>query len=273
MGREHELRLSLPVEPVYVQADPTRLVQIISNLLNNAAKYTERGGRIEISIERADSMALVRVSDNGIGIRPAMLARVFEPFAQADRASDRAQGGLGIGLSVVERLVKLHGGSVEARSEGPGRGSEFLVRLPLAAAPTAQAGGGLAASEATSAATALRIVIIEDNPDIRETLREVLELCGHEVWLAEDGAIGLELLRARLPDVALIDIGLPGMDGYAVVVALRQLQLDSTPRLIAMTGYGLAEDRRRALEAGFDAHLVKPVDPETLTQLLLRSTA
>jgi CheY-like chemotaxis protein len=197
-----------------------------------------------------------------------MLGRVFDLFVQADRASDRAQGGLGIGLTLVDRLVKLHGGRIEACSEGPGHGSEFVVRLPLC--PALEDHPAAASAAANDHPHALKIVVIEDNADIRETLREVLEMCGHTVQVAEDGDRGIEVTWAAQPDVALIDIGLPGMDGYGVAQRLRALEWTERPRLIAMTGYGQAEDRRRAFEAGFDAHVVKPVDPETLTQLLQR---
>jgi signal transduction histidine kinase/DNA-binding response OmpR family regulator len=265
-AREHELALVLAPSPMFVIADPTRLVQIISNLLNNAAKYTERGGHVQLTVERRHSSAMVRVRDNGIGIRPEMLRRVFDLFVQSDRASDRAQGGLGIGLTLADRLVRLHGGRIEAHSDGPGRGSEFMVELPLAA-PEATPLGPVANRPAVQLRS-LKILVIDDNADIRETLREVLELCGHQVTVAEDGRRGIAQLRDFQPEVALIDIGLPGMDGYTVAQRLREMEMAQRLRLIAMTGYGQAEDRQRALESGFDAHLVKPVDPETLTQLL-----
>jgi signal transduction histidine kinase/DNA-binding response OmpR family regulator len=265
-ARDHQLTIRMEETPVPVHVDPTRVIQIVSNLLNNAAKYTERGGHIQLTVEQVGGEAAVRVRDNGIGIRPEMLARIFDLFVQADRASDRAQGGLGIGLTLVERLVKLHGGRMEAHSDGPGLGSEFVVRLPLAEPLDEVA--ETASLQEPAPARALKIVVIEDNPDIRETLREVLELCGHEVQTAGDGQQGIEVVCGLQPHVALIDIGLPGMDGYALAQQLRSMDFAARPRLIAMTGYGQAEDRRRALDAGFDAHLVKPVDPETLTQLL-----
>jgi signal transduction histidine kinase/DNA-binding response OmpR family regulator len=265
-SREHQLLVSLEQAPVTVDADPTRLVQIISNLINNAAKYTERRGHIQLTVEHRGNEAVVCVRDDGIGIRPEMLMRIFELFVQADRPSDRAQGGLGIGLTLVDSLVKLHGGRVEVRSDGPGRGSEFQVRLPLAEG--CELDTPAAADGVSCAATPLRIVVIEDNPDIRETLRAILEMSGHHVEVAEDGRRGIELVTGAHPQVALIDIGLPGMDGYTVAQRLRAVDFSERPRLIAMTGYCQAEDRRRALDAGFDAYLVKPVDPQTLTELL-----
>jgi signal transduction histidine kinase/DNA-binding response OmpR family regulator len=269
-ARQHRLCLRLPDQPFPLVADVTRLTQVIANLLNNAAKYTNHGGEITLSVSRSDDEdVIISVRDSGIGIRSEMLPRVFELFVQADHASDRAAGGLGIGLTLVKRLAQLHGGDVIARSDGPNRGSEFVVTLPIAEGDAAEAAPVAAAAAARAAS--LRILVIEDNPDIRETLKELLEICGHEVTLAADGPLGIAAADNGVDhDVALIDIGLPGADGYEVareLAGIRQ-RLGHPRRLIAMTGYGQADDRRRALEAGFDAHLVKPVDPDTLTRLL-----
>ena len=288
-AREHVLTLELPDEPLALVADATRLTQVIANLLNNAAKYTNRGGAITLRAERGDDEVVVRVRDNGIGIRSEMLPRIFELFVQSDRATDRAPGGLGLGLTLVKRLVQLHGGEVLARSDGLGRGSEFIVTVPLGMEavespesrvescrtdPDADCGAPDAQLPTPNPGRTLKILVVEDNPDIRETLRDLLEIEGHEVTLAEDGPDGLEKAgNGARHDIAIVDIGLPGLDGYAVAERLNAIrrQKGSPARLIAMTGYGQAEDRRRAIEAGFDDHLVKPVDPETLTRLLAAS--
>jgi CheY-like chemotaxis protein len=252
-------------------ADVTRLTQVIANLLNNAAKYTNCGGDITLAVSLGtDDEVVISVRDSGIGLKPEMLPRVFELFMQADHAADRAAGGLGIGLTLVKRLAQLHGGDVIARSEGPNRGSEFVVTLPLGT-DAAEAEPPPAPAAKPTPSASLRILVVEDNPDIRETLKELLEICGHEVTLAADGPLGIAAAtNDPRHDVALIDIGLPGCDGYDVARELADIRkrLGHPLRLIAMTGYGQADDRRRALEAGFDAHLVKPVDPDTLTRLL-----
>ena len=263
------------------------MAQVVANLVNNAAKYTDPGGTITLKVERGDEEVIVRVRDTGIGIHAEMLPRVFELFVQADTAPDRATGGLGIGLTLVKRLVHLHGGEVMATSDGPGRGSEFIVTIPLLDAGAAAAGelashAPTAPAPAAQAPTAqeapaadpkrgLRVLIVDDNPDIRETLKELLEIEGYEVTLAEDGQAALDDAgNGHEHDVAIVDIGLPGLDGYAVAEKLGEIRrARGFPRqLIAMTGYGQAEDRRRALAAGFDAHLVKPVDPDLLTRVI-----
>jgi signal transduction histidine kinase len=277
-ARKHRLTIDVPATPIPVLADVTRMTQVIANLLNNAAKYTNPGGTIHLAVERADEEVVVRVKDSGIGMRAEMLPRVFELFVQADSAVDRAAGGLGIGLTLVKRLVQMHGGEVIARSEGPGRGSEFIVTIPTAIGDDANVDVSAHVVVVPSlpvvgdgTARRLRILVVEDNPDIRETLKELLEIEGHEVTLVEDGNAAVAAAgNGHEHDVALVDIGLPGLDGYGVAHELRAIQKQKgfPRRLIAMTGYGQAEDRRRALEAGFDAHLVKPVDPELLTRLL-----
>jgi signal transduction histidine kinase/DNA-binding response OmpR family regulator len=284
LEREHTLVVEVPDEPLPVFIDVTRMTQVVANLVNNAAKYTNPKGQITVNVERDEEEVVVRVRDTGIGIRSEMLPRVFELFVQAEHASDRAAGGLGIGLTLVKRLVQMHGGEVLARSEGVGRGSEFIVTIPMSVG-SLELGVGSPKPESESETPnsqlptpnqrPLRILVVEDNPDIRETLKELLELEGHEVTVASDGQVAVEVAgNGHEYDVALVDIGLPGLDGYGVARKLRDIQkVKGYPRrLIAMTGYGQAEDRRRALEAGFDAHLVKPVDPEFLTRLLAQST-
>jgi two-component system CheB/CheR fusion protein len=265
-ARRHELIEALPREPIYLEADPVRLAQVLANLLNNAAKYTEPGGRIRLRAERQGQQVVLRVRDNGVGIAPKMLPRVFDLFAQADRTLDRSQGGLGIGLTLVKRLVELHGGRVRAVSRGLGKGSEFVVRLPVLGTPPPP---GPAASVKPVRAGS-RILVVDDNADAAGTLALLLQVKGHEVSTAHDGPTALELARAYHPGVVFLDIGLPGMDGYEVARRLRG-QPDCPPcLLIALTGYGRDEDRRRGAEAGFDHYLVKPVDPEELQMLLAR---
>jgi signal transduction histidine kinase/DNA-binding response OmpR family regulator len=266
--RRHELSISLPPEAVTLNVDPTRMTQVVANLLHNAAKYTPAGGRIALSAERQGDELILRVRDNGIGLKPEMLHRVFELFVQVDPGSDRAQGGLGLGLTLVRSLVEMHGGSVSAQSEGLSLGSEFTVRLPIP--PEAPAALALATSVKATATRLqpLHILLVEDNPDIRETLRDLLELHGHRVEEASDGRSAVELVLSQRPQVALVDIGLPELDGYQVAELVRASAGGANTRLVALTGYGHPEDRKRALEAGFDAHLVKPVSSDDLSQIL-----
>jgi signal transduction histidine kinase/DNA-binding response OmpR family regulator len=261
--QRQELLIELPAERVALDADPVRLTQAVENLLHNSAKYTDPGGHVRLAARRVGAEVVVRVEDDGIGIAPELLPRVFDVFVQAKQPPNRARGGLGLGLALVRSLVELHGGTVRAESAGPGKGSAFEIRLPASAAAEAPA---LAAPRArrNGHGPPLRIAIIEDNPDIRETLRELLELRGHEVVEAEDGQRGIELVLARRPDVAFVDIGLPGLDGYEVASRVR----DRGTRLVALTGYGGAEHQNRAAGAGFDAHLVKPVDLDALSRVL-----
>jgi signal transduction histidine kinase len=255
-------------EPLWVDGDAVRLAQIVGNLLHNAVKYTDAGGHLALAAAREGPQIVVRVEDDGIGIAPDLLPQVFDPFVQAEQPAHRARGGLGLGLALVKSLVERHGGSVRAESAGPGRGSAFEVRLPAIAPPLAEP-VPLRPTARRAALAPLRIAVIEDNPDIRETLRELLELRGHEVLEAEDGPQGVALVLARRPDVALVDIGLPGLDGYAVAARLRAA---CRTRLVALSGYGGGEDRSRAAEAGFEAHLVKPVEFEDLARVLERLT-
>ncbi|MGC4118668.1 MAG: ATP-binding protein [Myxococcales bacterium] len=263
----------VPAEELFVFADRTRIFQAVGNLLANAGKFTPAGGRVLLSLERAGGRAVLRVRDTGVGINEEMLARIFLPFAQADRTLDRSRGGLGLGLSLVKGMVELHGGTVAAKSEGPGKGAEFAIELPLH-------GEGGAASALEPRVEALagrqgkprrRVLIVEDNRDAAESLREAVELMGHEVAVAHDGAEGLAAARAFSPDVVLCDVGLPGMSGYEVARRLRaDRRLRRLPLLVAVTGYALPEDQQRAAEAGFMHHLAKPPSLDALERLLNR---
>ena len=261
----HELTVVLPPEPVTLDADPTRLAQVFSNLLNNAAKYTPRGGSICVTAERKGDEIVVRVRDTGIGIPPDMLPRVFEMFTQVDRSLERSQGGLGIGLSLVRGLVELHGGSVEARSDGPGQGSELLVRLPVH--PSARAAHTAPRDSRQAAPPRHRILVVDDNRDAADSLALLLTLQGSEVRTAYDGLEAIDAAAAFDPHVVLSDLGMPRMSGYEAAQKIRE-RCSGRVVLIAMTGWGQEEDKRRSSEAGFDFHLVKPVDLDALEQLL-----
>jgi PAS domain S-box-containing protein len=262
-GRARLHRVTFRAESVIVSADPTRLAQIVTNMLDNAVKFTPSGGTVDVDVLREGPEAVLRVSDTGIGIDPGMLARVFEPFAQAEQPMDRAAGGLGLGLTLSRRLVEMHGGTIAAASEGHGRGAQFTVRLPVETAATPSA-----PPATPDAARSRSILIVEDNDDARESLRLLLEALGHRVLEAGDGHRGLALALHHRPEVVLIDLGLPGLDGYEVARALRASPTGKTAALIAVTGYGQADDRRRSKEAGFDAHLVKPVSQSLLSSLI-----
>jgi signal transduction histidine kinase/DNA-binding response OmpR family regulator len=267
-ARRHQLNVVLPTEALHVDADIVRIAQVLSNLLNNAAKYTGEGGTIEVKLARAGDEAVVHVRDNGVGIATDMLPRVFDLFTQVDRSLDRSQGGLGIGLTLVRRLVQMHGGNVQAFSAGTNQGSEFVIRLPvLAGMPSAELGHGLRPGNARDHARR-RILIVDDHPDLIGTLARFLRLSGHEVRTAPNGPIALEELALYRPDVVLLDIGLPGMDGYEVAQSIRKQPGMETTVLVALTGYGQDEDRRRSREAGFDHHLIKPVDLDALLAIV-----
>jgi signal transduction histidine kinase len=261
-----QLRVEVAAVPLWVDADPTRLEQVLANLLNNAAKYTPSGGHINVTAKEEGGQAVVRVRDDGLGIPPEMLTHVFDLFLQVEASLDRSKGGLGIGLTLVRRLVELHGGGVSAHSTGRGQGSEFVVRLPLRPGPSPAANAGV--GELARKCSSRRVLLLEDNADARRMLRQLLECWGHEVEEVGDGVEGLARLRGGRVDVALVDIGLPGMNGYEVAAALRSGATLPRVFLIAVTGYGQPEDRQRALEAGFDAHLVKPVDLKELERIL-----
>jgi PAS domain S-box-containing protein len=264
-SRRHHLEVVLSEEELTVEGDPVRLVQILANLLNNAAKYTPEGGRITLTLKRDAQQADIRVRDTGMGIPPDILPRLFEPFTQSERTLARAEGGLGIGLTLVRRLTEMHGGSVEASSAGPGKGSEFVVRLPLSAAPAAPAPAPPAMPEAGSPR---RIMVVDDNRDSARTLTRLLEVLGHDVRVAHDGVQAIDQAELFRPEVILLDIGLPEMDGLQVTRTLRSRPEFDRTVLVAVTGYGTSEDRQASLQAGFNAHLVKPVDLEALKQLL-----
>jgi PAS domain S-box-containing protein len=265
-----ELTVALSPDPVPVDADPHRLAQVVGNLLQNAAKFTPRGGhtRVAVAADAVTRRAVVRVTDDGVGMTPELRARLFQPFMQADTTLDRSQGGLGLGLALVKGLVELHGGAIAARSAGQDAGSEFEFWLPLASAP-APSPAPEAAPEPAPPATRRRVLVIEDNEDAAETLREVLEIQGHEVVaVARSGPEGLASARSGRPEVVLCDIGLPLMDGYQVARAFRADAELRGMRLVALSGYAQPEDLARAAEAGFDAHLAKPPDLDKLQQLL-----
>lgn len=266
-SRGHHLTVAPPCEPLHLDGDPTRLEQVVANLLNNAAKYTPEHGEIRLSAERSGDEAVIRVADSGVGIAPEMLPRIFDIFTQADRSLDRAQGGLGIGLALVKQLVAMHGGSVSAKSPGIGLGSEFAVRLPARRAPVEPPPADVAPGEALRRHSPLRVLVIDDNVDLAETLAEVLEVSGHEVRIAHDGPSGIKAQEEFHPGLILLDIGLPGMNGYDVARRLRK-EIPAKVVLVAVTGYGQESDRLRAREAGFDHHVVKPLQLEVLDALV-----
>lgn len=265
------LHVAVPETPVWIEGDAVRLRQVVHNLLSNAAKYTAPGGRVRLTLDAQPHRALVLVADTGSGIAPADLPHIFDPFYQGRAASHRGEAGLGVGLSLVRSLVEMHGGEVEARSPGLGAGTTFEVRLPRPVEvrlPQPPAPPAPVVAPRPSPQAGLRLLIVEDNPHGREMLKMLLEMEGYEVFTAADGETALELIKLQRPDVALIDLGLPGIDGCEVARRIRlQAEFDQI-FLVAVTGYGQAEDIRRSLAAGFDIHLVKPLDPEKLVQML-----
>jgi PAS domain S-box-containing protein len=263
----HELTITLPTQPIIVDADLTRLTQVFSNLLNNAAKYSERGGHIWLTVERLGSDVTVSVKDAGVGIAADQLPRVFELFTQVDRSLHKSQGGLGIGLSLVKGLVEMHGGRIEAHSDGLGKGSEFVVRLPVVVeAFVPQAPGG---QESTAVPkSSLRVLVVDDNRDGADSLAMMLRIMGNDVRAPYDGQQGVDLAGEFRPDVVLLDIGLPKLNGYEACRRIREQPGGNGVVLIAVTGWGQDEDRRRSREAGFDHHMVKPVEPQSLMKLL-----
>ncbi len=265
-SKKHNLSVALPHESLWVSADPTRLSQALANLLNNAAKYTDEGGRIWLTLDREGEQVVFRVRDNGVGISEEVLPKLFDLFTQAETTLDRSQGGLGIGLTLVRGLIELHGGTVEALSEGPGKGSEFVVRIPALAAKV-KATDETRDPGALGATPPCRIVVVDDNVDAADSLAELLAESGHEVKVAYDGFSAFELVRAHKPSVVFLDIGLPKMDGFEVARKLRDAHGDALV-LVALTGYGQQEDRRRSKDAGFDFHIVKPPTPRALQAVL-----
>jgi len=262
------VEVELPQTPVWVTADLTRLTQIIDNLLENAGKFTDKGGRIDVRLTTEDQQALLSIRDTGVGIDAEMKDRLFEIFAQGDRSLDRSKGGLGLGLAVVKGLVELHGGRIGVASEGPGKGAEFTISLPITAEPPDRvlesSSPPATHSAPESAQKQLHILVAEDERDSADSLRSLLQLFGYKVTLARSGLEAVQAASEVKPDVVLCDIGLPGMDGFAVAKALRRDPQTAKTRLIAVTGYGQEADRQKALEAGFDEHLIKPVDPQKL---------
>jgi two-component system CheB/CheR fusion protein len=262
------LHVEVPDEPVFIDGDPTRLAQVIGNLLHNAGKFTPAGGGVTVRLEVRGSRAVTSVSDTGSGIDPAFLPTVFSAFTQEDRTLDRSKGGLGLGLALVKGLVELHHGEASAHSEGVGKGTTFTFSLPLANGrqrpdePAVERAG----------ARKLRVLVIEDNLDAAASVRMLLELYGHEVALAHSGPEGIEQARRVRPELILCDLGLPGASGYEVARTLRQEESLAGVKLVAVSGYGQPEDQRRASEAGFDEALVKPVSPEALRRLLAELT-
>ncbi|HCS54621.1 MAG TPA: chemotaxis protein CheR [Planctomycetaceae bacterium] len=262
----HKLTVEVSSQPVIVEGDPSRLLQIQENLLANAAKYTPEGGHIRLSLAKEDGEAILRVGDNGNGIPPHMLEKIFELFVQSDETLDRSQGGMGLGLTLVKDIVELHGGNVSAHSNGAGKGSEFVVRLPLAKDSQVPVLSLPVKNDANSS-DQKNIVLVEDNDDNRAMLKTLLRLKGHLVSTAANGSQGVDVILHQLPDVAIVDIGLPGISGYEVAKKVRA-ELGNQVYLIALTGYGCAEDREATTQAGFDTHLVKPLDPVELDRVL-----
>jgi CheY-like chemotaxis protein/two-component sensor histidine kinase len=264
---KHTVTLELAPQPLWIDADAMRLTQVVLNLLNNAAKYTPSGGQIRAQVERGNGEALISVRDSGIGIAAEHLHSVFEMFSQVAPALERSQGGLGIGLALARGLVELHGGHVEAHSEGSGRGSEFIVHLPWG---ELSAGGGAARPEAGQAAAGAtrRVLVVDDNRDAADSLALMLTLSGHDTRAAYGGVAALELAAQFLPDIVLLDIGMPQLNGYQVAEQIRRQPWGRRIALVALTGWGQEEDKRRALAAGFDHHLTKPLDPLRLAALL-----
>ena len=271
-GRAAQHDLAVEGEAVRVTGDPARLEQVVVNLLDNALKYTPPGGCIRVLTERAGEDAILRVRDTGEGIAPDVLPRIFELFVQGPQALDRSRGGLGLGLTLVKQLVELHGGSVSVTSPGRGLGSEFTIRLPAASTARRQRPAAVAAPPSTDHRRR-RVLIVEDSADAREVMRLLLQFAGHDVDTSPDAQGGLDRLPTFRPDVALIDVGLPGIDGYALAGLIRQSPQGRDVLLIAVTGYGQPEDRRKALAAGFDVHLTKPVDPTHLEAILTRHSS
>jgi CheY-like chemotaxis protein/anti-sigma regulatory factor (Ser/Thr protein kinase) len=263
----HRVELDLPREPIFLNADPVRLTQVFGNLLHNACKYTPPGGRVSVRVERAGAEVCVIVADSGVGISADILPNVFDMFAQANCAIDHSQGGLGIGLTLVKRLVELHGGSVTASSDGQGRGSQFTVRLPLITS-TSAAASSPPLEPKTKASAARRILVVDDNRDSAKSLAMLLKVLGHETHVAHDGLEALERADALQPEVILLDIGLPKMNGYDVCREIRQRLWGKTAVIVALTGWGQEEDRRKSKDAGFDRHLTKPAELKVLVTLL-----
>ena len=264
---EDQHEITVHTQPALVDVDPMRLEQIVMHLMTNAVKYTAHGGAITVTVDVAGEMAVLVIEDTGVGMTPDLVERVFDLFVQGERSLARSEGGLGIGLTLVKRLVEMHGGSINAESSGPGRGSRFTVRLPTAPGTTVQTHGPPDAMVST-VSSGTRVLVVEDNDDVRDMLRTLLEIDGHEVYEAGDGPSGIDAALSVRPHVAFIDIGLPGLDGYEVVRTVTASYDGVPPKLVALTGYGRVEDRQRIEQAGFHAHLIKPVDPESIRDIV-----
>jgi CheY-like chemotaxis protein/anti-sigma regulatory factor (Ser/Thr protein kinase) len=265
--------VSTPDESIHVVADVTRLSQVFANLLHNAAKCTRRGGRIELTVRRQHADVLVSVTDNGVGIPAHQLSGIFEVFTQAGREDDDAGGGLGIGLNIVKRLVEMHGGTVEARSEGHGMGSEFMVCLPVAADDTARENRPASSPSFSDAVSGRRILVADDNVDAASSLAVLLKVMGHDVRTAHNGAEAVEVAEVFRPEFVLLDLGMPRVSGYDACRSLRQSRWGNDMAIVALTGWGQAGDKRQSADAGFDHHLVKPVEPAALERLLAGTPA
>jgi CheY-like chemotaxis protein/two-component sensor histidine kinase len=271
--RRHRFSVSCPEEPIFLHADATRLTQVIANLLNNAAKYTPVGGEVQLVVERQGAEAVIRVRDNGVGIPPEALPRLFQMFGQVETAVDGAREGLGVGLALARELTSMHGGTVSVHSEGVEQGSEFVVRLPALQGREAreeeERGPPPKTEREGSPGEGLRVLVVDDSVDSARSLGTLLELLGHDVVVAHGGAQALKIVATRPPQVAVLDIGMPGMDGYELARRLRERFPTHELLLVAVTGWGKYEDRRRAREAGFDHHLVKPAKPSELQQAIV----
>jgi PAS domain S-box-containing protein len=270
---DHELEVVLPGEPLWLEADPARLAQVIGNLLNNAAKYTEKGGHIRLTAEQESGEVVCRVQDNGVGIAPDMLDRIFDLFAQVDDSADRSLGGLGIGLNLARKLIDLHGGSIRAFSDGPGKGSEFVLWLPLVRGPSGAKPEHSVVQGENGVTSSRRILVVDDNVDAARSLAVLLRAMGNEVLTAPDGPAALQAAATFHPDVAVLDLGLPGMDGCSVARQLKCLPGLEHVLLVALTGFGQPSDRCRTREAGFAHHLLKPVELDELQELLASAGA
>ena len=268
--RGHKLIVKLPAEPIHIDGDMVRLAQVISNLLNNAAKYTERGGRIWLAAARRGEQAIIKVRDTGMGIPAEILPRIFEMFAQAERSTNGSPGGLGIGLTLVKRLVEMHGGTITAHSDGRGKGSEFIVRVPLTSSQPPQPEVRTKGKQEvrTRNGGPVRILVVDDNHDSADSLGLLMKLLGNDVRIVHDGLAAVDVANEFEPRVVLLDIGLPNLNGYEAAQKIREQPWGNQAVLIAVTGWGEAVDRQRSKNAGFDHHLVKPVDPDVLTKLL-----
>jgi CheY-like chemotaxis protein len=266
--RNQRLTVSLPDAPLHVDADKTRLVQVLCNLLSNAAKYSEPGSPIRLAVERDGDEAVIRVQDEGIGIAPHLLPHVFEMFTQLDQSLERSQSGMGVGLAIARQLIEMHGGSVQAHSEGLESGSEFIVRLPLLHSPATAQQGTEGDGPSSGPAAVYRILVVDDNRDAAQTLATMLKLMGHEVHTAHDGYEGVEAATAFQPDVILLDIGMPRLNGFDACQRIREQPWSRNVLIVALTGWGQEQDKLRSQQVGFNKHLVKPVEPAALTKLL-----